>query len=125
MEGAEAICRNVYTTGEMGAAIIEQSLLLNTENGTVVVTGCSHQGIVAVLEKAKDILDQKIHFVFGGFHLMQHSDAQVAEIIRGFRDAGVERCGATHCTGDRQIGLFKDAYGEDYVSIGTGRVFEF
>jgi 7,8-dihydropterin-6-yl-methyl-4-(beta-D-ribofuranosyl)aminobenzene 5'-phosphate synthase len=55
---------------------------------------------------------------------MQHSDEQVKAIIDDFKKLGVVKCGATHCTGDRQIALFKEAFGENYVPIGTGRVLK-
>jgi len=116
------ICQGVYSTGEMGQEIKEQSLILDTPKGLIIVTGCSHQGIVNILEKAKKILDKDIYMVFGGFHLMRHSDEQVEEIISVFKKLGVQKCGATHCTGDRQIELFKKAYGDNYVPIGTGNI---
>jgi 7,8-dihydropterin-6-yl-methyl-4-(beta-D-ribofuranosyl)aminobenzene 5'-phosphate synthase len=118
------ICQNVYSTGEMGDQIKEQSLILNTEKGLIIVTGCSHQGIVAILKKAKELFDRPIHLVFGGFHLGAKTNAELEEIIRNFKEIGVEKCGATHCTGDKAIEMFKKAFGENYVPMGTGRVFE-
>lgn len=118
------IRKNVYSTGEMGDQIKEQSLILNTDKGLVIVTGCSHQGIVAILKRAKELFDRPIHLVFGGFHLGAKSKAELEEIIRNFKEIGVERCGATHCTGDEAIGMFKKAFGENYVPMGTGKVFE-
>jgi 7,8-dihydropterin-6-yl-methyl-4-(beta-D-ribofuranosyl)aminobenzene 5'-phosphate synthase len=118
------ICQNVYSTGEMGDQIKEQSLILNTDKGLVIVTGCSHQGIVAILKRAMELFDRPIHLVFGGFHLGAKSKAELEEIIRNFKEIGVERCGATHCTGDEAIGMFKKAFGENYVPMGTGKVFE-
>jgi metal-dependent hydrolase (beta-lactamase superfamily II) len=50
--------------------------------------------------------------------------ALVEEIISGFKALKVEKCGATQCTGDAQIAMFKKAFGEDYVPMGTGRVVE-
>ena len=116
------ICENVYLTGQMGDQIKEQSLIIDTNEGSVIVTGCSHQGIVNILKKTREILNKDILLVFGGFHLMQHSDQQVNDIIQSFRELGVKKCGATHCTGDRQIDLFKKAFSDDYVTIGTGRI---
>ncbi|MFH1943688.1 MAG: MBL fold metallo-hydrolase [bacterium] len=116
------ICKHVYSTGEMGDQIKEQSLIVDTPKGLVIVTGCSHQGIVDVLKRAKEISDKDIYLVFGGFHLMQHSEAQVKEIIEAFRSLGVKKCGATHCTGDAAIDLFRKAFWEDYVRMGTGKV---
>lgn len=116
------VCRGVYSTGEMGVSIREQSLILKTSRGIVVITGCAHPGIVNIVQRAREIIDQDIPLVFGGFHLMSHSDEAVRDIIARFRELGVQKCGATHCTGDRQIELFQNAFGEDYVRMGTGRI---
>ena len=116
------ICKNVFSTGEMGDQIKEQSLIINTSKGLIIVTGCSHQGIVNILKKAKNILDKKIYLVVGGFHLFRESEDEVRNIIREFKEIEVIKCGANHCTGDRAISLFKDAFGENYVQIGTGKI---
>ncbi|MBN1223229.1 MAG: MBL fold metallo-hydrolase [Candidatus Aminicenantes bacterium] len=120
------LCDGVYSTGEMkGGRIAEQSLILDTHDGLVIITGCSHQGIVNILKKAKSMFDKPIDTVFGGFHLLEHSDEAVAEIIAQFKELGVSKCGATHCTGERQIGLFREAYGANFVEMGVGRVLTF
>ncbi len=118
------ICRDVLLTGEMGDEIKEQSLIIDTPKGLIIVTGCSHQGIVNILKRAREMRDKPIRLVFGGFHLGNKSDAEMREIIAGFKALKVEKCGATHCTGDAQIAMFKKAFGENYVSMGTGRVIE-
>ncbi len=122
---AVAVCDHVYLTGQMGESIKEQSLIVNTPLGLIIVTGCSHQGIVNILKRAKEILNRDIYLVFGGFHLMRHSEEQVEAIIKDFRELGVKKCGATHCTGDQAIQLFRNAYGDDYVEIGSGRILRF
>ena len=122
VEDPREIADHVYLTGEMGDQIHEQSLILDTTDGLVVVTGCSHQGIVEILHRTKTILKKDILFVFGGFHLLRHPDDQVDEIVREFRSLGVKRCGSTHCTGDDAIALFKKEYGSDFVTVGVGRV---
>ena len=119
------IIDDVYLTGEMGGDIKEQSLILRTGDGLVVITGCSHPGIVEILERTKQILDEEIFMVFGGFHLLRHSEDEMVKIIEGFKRIGVEKCGAMHCTGDRQIAAFQDAYGENFVAMGAGRVLTF
>ena len=115
------ICSSTYSTGELGVQIKEQSLLLDTSEGLIIVTGCSHPGIVTILERAREIVDKDITLVFGGFHLMNASDQDIQNIIDRFRELGVQTCGPSHCTGDRQIGLFRDAFGEDFIQMGTGR----
>jgi len=118
------ICRDVFLTGEMGESIKEQSLIIGTPKGIVVVTGCSHPGIVGILKRAREIVDKPIDLVFGGFHLNAATPAEMETIIAGFKSLGVARCGATHCTGDAQIAMFKKAFGENYVALGTGRIIE-
>ena len=118
------ICEHVFTTGEMAGIVNEQSLIIDTDSGLVVITGCAHPGIVNILKKAKEILNKDIYLVMGGFHLIQMNDDAIDNIILEFKALGVKKCGASHCTGDRAIDLFKKAYGENYVPMGTGRVIE-
>jgi 7,8-dihydropterin-6-yl-methyl-4-(beta-D-ribofuranosyl)aminobenzene 5'-phosphate synthase len=119
------ISKGVFLPGEMGEATKETALILKTGEGLVVITGCAHPGIVAILEKTKEVFEEDIYMVLGGFHLMEHSDEAVQTIIRRFRELGVRKCGPTHCTGGRQIDLFRQAYGKDFVSMGVGKVVTF
>jgi 7,8-dihydropterin-6-yl-methyl-4-(beta-D-ribofuranosyl)aminobenzene 5'-phosphate synthase len=116
------LCQDVWLTGEMGNRIIEQSMILDTSRGLVIITGCAHPGIVNIVKKSKEIMDKDVYLVFGGFHLGGTSERDVRKIIETFKDLGVQKVGATHCTGDRAIEMFKEAYGEDYVQMGVGRV---
>lgn len=122
VDTAREICRDVYSTGEMGTDIPEQSLVLDTAGGAVVITGCAHPGVADIVEQGSRVLNKPVVFVFGGFHLMRHSASQIQNIIGRFRKAGVVRCGATHCTGDAQIAMFRKGFGENFVEMGVGRV---
>ena len=99
-------------------------MILDTSKGLVVITGCAHPGIVDIVRKAKEILDKEIYLVFGGFHLLQHSAQQVEKIIEQFKDLGVQKVGATHCTGDKAIEMFKKAYGDNFVTLGVGKALK-
>jgi 7,8-dihydropterin-6-yl-methyl-4-(beta-D-ribofuranosyl)aminobenzene 5'-phosphate synthase len=124
VKGPIELCQNVLLTGEMGDRIIEQSLILDTSKGLIVITGCAHPGIVNIVRKSKEIIDKDIYLVFGGFHLVRTSELDVRKIIETFKDLGIQKVGATHCTGDRAIEMFKVAYGEDYVQMGVGRILK-
>jgi 7,8-dihydropterin-6-yl-methyl-4-(beta-D-ribofuranosyl)aminobenzene 5'-phosphate synthase len=60
--------------------------------------------------------------VIGGFHLGGTSRRQVARIIADFRDLGVRKVAPCHCTGERAMRMFAEAYGSDFVQVGVGRV---
>jgi len=121
VSGPIEICKNVFSTGEMGTSIKEQSLIVKTKQGGVLITGCAHPGIVEIVEKAGDVIHEKIYFALGGFHLMSKSENQIRQIIERFEKLNVKMCGATHCTGEKAIQRFKKAYGENYVTMGVGR----
>lgn len=55
---------------------------------------------------------------------MRKSEAEVKDIIKDFRKLGVSKVGATHCTGDHAIELFKEAYGKNFIRLGVGKVIE-
>jgi len=103
----------------------EQSLVIKTEKGNIVITGCAHPGIVNIVRKAKAILPKEIHLVFGGFHLQRTSEVELKQIINEFRTLDVKKVGPTHCTGERAIQMFKQAYGPHFVQMGVGRTLKF
>jgi 7,8-dihydropterin-6-yl-methyl-4-(beta-D-ribofuranosyl)aminobenzene 5'-phosphate synthase len=114
------LCEGVHLTGEMGSMIKEQSLLVETPKGLVIVTGCSHQGVDNIVTKATELSDEKIYLLFGGFHLLRHTEKEIKDIIDVFLNAGVQKCGASHCTGEEAIIMIKEVYGENFVTIGAG-----
>jgi len=122
VQGPLKICQGVYSTGEQGTWIREQSLIIHTEKGSIVITGCAHPGIVKIVDKAKDLLKGDVLLVMGGFHLGGESRGEIENIISGFRKLGVSYVGPCHCSGDTARQLFKEEYGENFIDVGVGRV---
>ena len=118
------ICKGVYTTGEMGFWIKEQSLIVNTDKGLIVITGCAHPGIVNIVAKAKDLLGKDVLLVMGGFHLMGKSRNEIRKIINDFKKLGVRYVGASHCSGDTTRKMFEDEYKEYFINVGVGRIIK-
>ncbi len=112
------------STGEMGDRIIEQSLVLDRPDGLVVITGCAHPGIVDITRSAERIFNKKVRFVMGGFHLGGLPEVEIMEIIDQFREMGVEMVAPTHCTGERAMELFREAFADRFVDAGCGAVIE-
>ncbi|MBN2543580.1 MBL fold metallo-hydrolase [bacterium] len=116
-----SICKNAYTTGEFGISIKEESLVIETGKGLVIVTGCAHPGIANIIKKAKKMLDNNVYMVLGGFHLTSMNIRQIEEVIIGVREAGVEKVAPCHCSGDEARGLFQKAYGDNFIQAGCGK----
>ena len=114
------ICERVWSTGELGTWMKEQSLIIDTKKGLIVITGCAHPGIVNIVKFAKNYLKEDVYLVLGGFHLMAYNENQVIQIIKGLKELGVKKVGPSHCTGGRPIELFREAWGEDFLDLGCG-----
>ena len=119
------IFKNAYSTGCLGGWIKEQSLILNTEKGLVIITGCSHPGIVNIIKRAKEIFPKEdVYLVLGGFHLAGASDSELQSIIQDFRRLGVQKTAPCHCSGDRTRELFKQEYQDDFIENGVGKIIK-
>lgn len=120
-ENARRLDEGIYTTGMMGDAVKEHSLVIDTDEGLIVITGCAHSGIVEIAEKAEAMLDKKVLLLIGGFHLMGESEAQVRKVIDALKKTGVEYVSPTHCSGDEAIAMFHGAFGRKYIQGGAGQ----
>ena len=107
-----------------GRQIIEQALVVDTNKGLVIVSGCSHPGVEVIAKKAKEELHRDIHMVLGGTHLLRHSDDDLRAVIDDLQKLGVQKVAPTHCSGDKAISLFQDAFGDGFIKMGVGRVIE-
>ncbi|TFH28996.1 MAG: MBL fold metallo-hydrolase, partial [Promethearchaeota archaeon] len=58
----------------------DQSMYLRTSNGTVIVTGCAHAGLLNICRNAKELLKQPIHAIIGGSHMVRFTEEQVEEV---------------------------------------------
>ncbi len=134
------ICENVYSTGQLGRLIKEQSLIVRTEAGMIVITGCAHPGIVKIVNTAKDLMrapalpvsarpsldgwepKDDILLVIGGFHLEWATKGKIEKIISAFKQMGVRYVGPCHCSGDKARSLFEKHFGKNYINVGAGKV---
>ena len=114
------IREGVYSTGEMGTGIIEQSLALTTDKGIILITGCAHPGILPIIEKVKKPHAGEILLAMGGFHLRAERVERLREIVSSLMDLGVQYLGPCHCSGDQIRGLLREEYGRHYHEIGVG-----
>jgi len=105
---------DVFSTGELNG--IEQSLVINTEKGLVIVVGCSHPGVDQIMEKAKEIGkplgQEKIYAVIGGYH----GFSKLEKLSK------VDLIGACHCTQYKE--LMKERYPDNFKEIQAGTIVE-
>ena len=118
----QEIVPGVRTTGQVGTSIPEQALILETAEGSVVITGCAHPGVIQMVKRAQEFGPSPLHLVMGGFHLLRTGTNAVETIAREFRDKNINYVSPTHCSGDGTISIFRETFGEHYIRCGTGKV---
>lgn len=115
------ICRSVYSTGELGHGIREQSLVIETSKGLLLITGCAHPGIVDIVKRVKAQRKGNVHLALGGFHLCGMGQFQIGRIVEAMKRQGVESVAPSHCSGEAARSLFEKAYGRNFIRLGVGR----
>jgi len=128
VDGPIQIISGLHSTGQMGNDSLprdrrEQSITLDTAEGTAVLTGCAHPGIVDIVKRAKDIRPGEIAIALGGFHLKVSDEPAVNGVIKELRDLGIGKMACSHCTGairGPQLGMFQKAWANDFIPFGCG-----
>jgi len=120
------IAKHVYSTGGFKSETdpnIEQSLVIDTEAGLVVVCGCAHPGIINVLERVMASLPNKnLHLVMGGFHLESMTLERQEQILQRFIELGVDRVSPCSCSGGRFREIAEQEFEDNYIECGVGLI---
>lgn len=107
----------------------ELLMVMRMEGGLVVFTGCSHSGVLNMVQTVRDRFPgEHIKAVIGGFHLvgipllnsLADSKKSVIELGKDLQKLPVDRYWTGHCTGDRAFGLLQGVLGERLEGLNTG-----
>lgn len=106
----------------------EQNLIITSEGHAVLFGGCSHCGILNILEGADAHVD-RIDAVIAGFHLHNPmtGDWEADDVLSAIANRLAMRHTkyyTCHCTGDAPYAYLKARLGEQIERIGTGSMFE-
>lgn len=86
--------------GEIYQHLDDSGLVIKTENGLIVISGCSHSGICNTVEYAKKITNEnRILAVMGGFHLKEVNECTI-KTIDYMKQNNVQKVYLAHCTSD-------------------------
>jgi len=90
----------------------DSSIVVQTAQGLVVVSGCGHAGIINTLEYAqKTVQNTSVHAAIGGFHLFAASDDTLAWTAGKLKEARVAYFLGAHCTGIEAVFRIRQALG--------------
>lgn len=103
----------------------EISLGIKTTKGLVVIVGCSHAGIVNILDTINKRSNKEIHALVGGTHLIREDDAKINKIIDYLKEREIKVIGACHCTGKQGETMLSQQLEENFITNNTGDVLNF
>ena len=97
------------------------------DKGLVVLTSCSHRGVINTVRQAKLAAGiDKVHAVIGGFHVVPPlGDDYINKTIEEFREIDPDYLITAHCTGDRFYDLARSALGDKVIHSAVGNRFVF
>jgi len=101
----------------------DQSLVLSTTQGLIVVTGCGHAGIINILSYAGTKFPAlPVHAIIGGLHLFPASDEQLDWTADEFKQFKVSNLLGAHCTGIEAVYRLRQRAGLTRKSAIVGSV---
>lgn len=103
----------------------EVIIVLEVTAGLVVLLGCSHPGLVNILETVRARFSKPIHCIIGGTHLVEADDVRLEQTLDYLRGLNLSMLGISHCTGEQATLRLKEAQKNFFVnSTGTSVCFD-
>ncbi len=104
----------------------DQALFIETEEGIVVLLGCSHSGVVNTLKYIKELTaGQRIAAIIGGMHLIHADMERIDAIIDYLQELDFDLLAPLHCTGFKAAARMNSVFKDRVVAGGVGRKFSF
>lgn len=112
---------NSYVQDEF---VDEIALGLITTKGLVLIVGCSHVGIVNILENVKRRINVPIYSVLGGTHLVEADEERLEKTMAALMDFDLQQIAVSHCTGEQGMAMVKEAFGDGFIQNNTGNIYK-
>ena len=98
----------------------EISVVIKTDKGLIVVMGCSHPGILNMLETIQKRFDMNIYAVYGGTHLVEADENRCRMTLNHMKQIGVKILGLCHCSGEQIIAMAREEEEFECCRLSTG-----
>jgi len=103
----------------------DQSLVLDTPKGLVLILGCAHSGMINIIHHVTDKTGkEKFHAILGGTHLGFLTPEQLEASIKSLKKMNVEKIGVSHCTGMKAASRLQQEFGDRFFQGCVGSVLE-
>lgn len=99
----------------------EQSLVLDTDKGLVIINCCSHGGAVNIIKEITNTFpDKHVYALIGGFHLFNKSEEEIQNVANEIEKTGIDFVCTGHCTKDRAYVIMKSILKDKLAQLSVG-----
>ena len=103
----------------------DQTLVVTTEKGLVIILGCSHSGIINIINHIIGKTGQShIRTIIGGTHLGPASEETKEKTIQALKQFDIEKIGVSHCTGLETSVRLSQEFGDRFFFCNVGTEVE-
>ncbi len=103
----------------------EIALGIKHEKGLIIIVGCSHIGLVNILETIISRIGMTVYAIIGGSHLIEADELRLNNTINYLKEQDISIFRLSHCTGDSAVGKLKNEFGKKFAYNNTGNILEF
>jgi 7,8-dihydropterin-6-yl-methyl-4-(beta-D-ribofuranosyl)aminobenzene 5'-phosphate synthase len=105
----------------------ELAMVFNLKGrGLVVLTSCSHRGVVNAVKQAQVISGvRKVHAIIGGFHLAPYQEDYLRQTLAALKEIDPDYIIPLHCSGEAFYEMAKEEMPHKLLRSYTGTRFVF
>lgn len=106
----------------------DRALIINVKHkGLIIISGCAHAGIINTVLYAMQLTGvEKIHGIFGGFHLAgREYEERIGKTVENLKRLNPAIIASSHCTGWRGAVSIAEALPKSFVWDSVGHLYQF
>lgn len=97
-------------------------LAVKLDKGLIVILGCSHVGIVNILETIIERTGIPIYGIVGGTHLIESDELRLNSTINFLKEKNIQLLAMCHCTGEKALEVVKERFKKNFLNNNAGSV---
>jgi len=102
----------------------EVVVVVRTDHGLVIVSGCAHRGIINSINAVSDYFHENIYGVVGGTHLVAADVNRRLRTVQEFENINATKLVLGHCNGFEAQCLFKNKFKEVFQPLECGKMYD-